>query len=287
MDRSLEDLLEQVRLVDGRMNREEHAIAETNALLEKVDRRRRENPGDRRRWDSRANDLEEALIDSRRRLSVAEQRIVDLNREIDSRPGAVESAVAAADEKTASIHVPSDDGARPAEVGVSEKDSKAQGMEVVKRVREAAQQLLDTPRFKLSDLPLQELVLAKMFRESKASASMGKARLEELTQRIKICERSVEHRGRPSRPLPSRSERRQQLLIRRALEKCRTNQLGALTLHEIEIIIGCYDLLVQKVHRGRDDDRLLGLINDAIDKVCASWSRLEKLSEMMGAREDA
>ena len=73
--------------------------------------------------------------------------------------------------------------------------------------------------------------------------------------------------------------------IRRALEKCRNNQMGALSLDDIDLIIGCYDMIAQGEKSANEGDRLLDTINDAIDYICTSWSKLESLRGAMVERE--
>lgn len=279
-------LLEQRLVLEEEKLREEGVVMETSALLEKVDQRRREHPEDRRRWDSRANDLEEALLEGRRRLGVTRQRIVDIKRKIEtqrSTGGAAEDAEAESAESTSKVGDALPDS--PGEIAL-DKRAEAQRNETATRIREATRRVLSAPRFKLQELPLEDFVLAKMSLDPKAAAPLNRTQADELKQRIKIYDRSVERQRREPRSGPSPEERRQQMVIRKAIEKCRTNQLGSLTLHEIDILIGCYDLVTQKSDANGEDDRLVELINDAIDRICSTWSQMEKLREAMSVRAE-
>ena len=209
---------------------------------------------------------------------LVEQHLIEVTRKLE----AVEAEAA-----TASV------GAEPAS-GRSEKVGAEEGQKVEAAKRDgpdddalkAALHILGVPLFKVSELPLQHFVLAKMFCESEGAAQLEKGKIEELTRRIKMYDRSEQSRSRTKRTAVSQEERRHQLLIRKALDKCRSHRMGALTLQEIDIIIGCYDMIVQRDEPSSEDARLLDLINRSIDYICTTWSRLETLRESMDARRE-
>lgn len=250
---------------------EERAIQESMQLLERVDRRRRENPGDRRRWDLRADDLEEGLLESRRRLGWVEQRLVETTRKLEST------------ESGAATPTPVTDPApeTPAEVDAhsAPKDETSGPIGLDESCRKAAEHILDVPLFKVSKVSFEDIVLAKLFSESEGGSELERGKIEELLRRIKMHDRSRHGPGRRKRAAVSQKERRHQFIIRKALDKCRGNQMETLTLQEIDIIIGCYDMIEQRDELSVEDVRLLELINRSIDHICTTWSRLETLRD--------
>lgn len=249
-----EELLELLQRHVNEKTSEERAVADTLDLLRKVDSRRHQNPRDRRRWDARANDLEESLMESRRRLAWAEQRIVEERRKLAE---------------------PDEAPAKPPASAAANKDI-GEARSELPPARQAIERILSSPLFKVVGLRLQDFVLAKLFLEASGNKSLGKARAGELEKRIRIYDRSMAQTKAPARGKPPK-ERREQMLIRRALDKCRNNQIGTLTVSEIDIIIASYDLIAGHNSGPDDGDRLLVLVNDAIDEICEKWSRLGSL----------
>lgn len=258
--------------------KEEQAIRESMQLLERVDRRRRESPGDRRRWDLRANDLEEGLLESRRRLGWVEQRLVEATRKLESAESGAATATLAAG--------PDSETPAGADAPSTPKDEIAGPGGLEASCRTAALQLLDVPLFKVSTVPFEDIVLAKLFCESEDGSELEKGQIEELLRRIKMNDRRRHGPGRKKRAAVSPKERRHQFIIRKALDKCRSNQMETLTLHEIDLVIGCYDMIEQRDDLSVEDVRLLELINRAIDHICAAWSRLETLRDSRDGRPE-
>lgn len=258
---------------------EKRTIVETMELLGKVDTRRRENPQDRRRWDTRANDLEEGLLESKRRLGWLDQHVLEAVRKLE--------ALDASDGSDGVGDASSDTTVQEfVEEEVASGGSKGSSLsDLLSPQQAAAVRILDLPLFKVKDAPLEDFALAKLFRDSDAATVLGRKKTEELIKRIGIYDRSTDSSRRSERKGPTQEERRHQMLIRRALDKCRNNQMGALTLDDIDLLIGCYDLLMQGTNSADEGDRLLELVNRAIDHICTSWSKLERLREAMGVRE--
>lgn len=264
MDNSRDTLLALMDRYRKDHDAEQHSITETTEILSKVDVRRRQNPQDRRRWDARADDLEEGLFESQRRLNLLKQNILDTERKL--------AALDISDASTETLEEM---------VGEEAVSQEAAPDDLLSPQQAAAIRILDLPLFKVKDAPLEDFVLAKSFRDTDAPAVLGKARTEELIKRIGIYDRSADNSRRSQRRGSSQEERREQILIRRALDKCRNNRMGALTLDDIDLVIGCYDMLMQGADSPDEGDRLLELVNGAIDHICTSWSKLEVLREAM------
>ena len=271
-----ETLIETLDRQRAEKAKEEQAIRESMQLLERVDRRRRENPGDRRRWDRRANDLEEGLQESRRRLGWVEQRLIEAARNLESTESAAATATVAAE--------PASETPTMVDAHAAPKDETTGPTGLDESCRKAALHVLDIPLFKVSKVSFEDVVLAKLFCDSEGRFELERGQIEELHKRIKMHDRSRHGPTRKKRAAVSQEERRHQFLIRKALDKCRSNQTDTLTLQEIDIIIGCYDMIVQRDELSAEDARLLELINRSIDYICNTWSRLETLRDSLEAR---
>lgn len=254
----LEQELEQriaERTVQGRV------LSDTRALLERVDERRRTRADDRRRWDDRADVLEEALADGRRRMGRIELAIADLGKRLDGLRSAGPESPALADP------FPPDDP--PSLI-----DSR----------RRAAELVLGAPIFRIEQMALEDFALAKAHLDSTASRTMPREHRDELTRRIAIYDRRAERERFAAKPRATIEERRQQILLRQIIDKCRAGSFGLLTLGEIDVLIHSYDLLMQQAKSPDDEDRLVEVLNRAIDEICGRWASLDRLRLSLRSR---
>ena len=243
LEQRLAEKLEQDRL-----------LSDTRALLERVDERRRSRTSDRRRWDDRARVLEEAFAEGRRRLGRIEQSITDLSRKLDGLRSATPDSPALADDLPVEAPQPIVDGRR-----------------------RAAELILSAPVFRLEHLALEDFALAKAFLESPDARTMAREQRDELVRRVGVYDRRLERDRLSTRPRPTIEERRQQVLLRQVIDKCRAGSFASLTLGEIDLLIHSYDLLMQQAKSAGDEDRLVELINRAVDEICARWISLDRL----------
>ena len=271
MTSSKKHILEELAQCLSQKATADQVVTQTLALLQKVDQRRREHPHDRQRWDARAKDLEESLLENKGRVTVLDQRILELTQEPEPSTSPQE-AVADSSKDMMVPELPDPETLESAAKAAHE------GPEIHPNVL-AAQRMLDLPLFKLPEAPLEDYILAKLFMESSESKSLNSEKRSELSRRIMIYDRSVDQRRQVEHPTESPQERREQMLLRAALDKCLKNQVGTLTLDEINIIIGCYDILLQQADEQSSNDRLVGIVNEAIDKICATWKNMEYLKK--------
>ncbi len=237
---------------------ETQAIADALALLEKVDEQRRSHPHDRRRWDRRADSLEHLLEESRRRVNWLELAIRDLEKRLA--------------EITDADNVPKSFARTKAAARSWDVDPHMLG-----KRRQSAERVLGAPVFKLDEVPLEDFALAKAFLESDEAAQFARERREELRRRIGIYDRRSERQRATLRTTPTVEDRRQQVLLRNVLEKCRAGKYASVTLGEIDLLINSYALIVQQPEIFGDRDRLLGLIDNAVDAVCERWAELRRV----------
>jgi len=231
---------------------EQQALTDSLALLNRVDEQRRANPETESRWDKRIGYLKDALDESRGRIAALDIAIRDLETRLrDGVPVLSESAPA--------VFPRQDDPVLP-----------------VQR-RQAAERVVNSPLVKLEAVPLEDYVLARAFLASEESAAWARERREELRRRISIYDRRAERERLQTRPRQSIEERRQQVLLRNVLDKCRAQAYSSLTLGEIDLLIHGCDLLAQHRVTYDDEDRLNDIVNKAMDEICQRWAKLETL----------
>lgn len=240
---------------------QERVISDIRALLERVDERRRRQSHDRKRWDKRAEVLEAALADNRARLGWIDQAIADLGRRLDG--------LRSADRNSPALSI----GAK-----LNEPEP------LTDRRRRAAEQILGAPVFRIEHIGLEHFALAKGFLDSADSRVMPREQRDELARRIAIYDRRSERDRFAGRPRLTVEERRQQVLLRQIIDKCRAGSFASITLGEIDLLIHSYDLIMQQARSMGDEDRLVEVINRAVDEICARWASLDRLQLALRSR---
>jgi len=233
---------------------EQQAVADTLALLARIEEQRRANPDDEARWDKRSQYLQDVLQGSRERIAALQQSM--LKMETGLRDGVT---------------------AEPAPAAVSRNADAS----LVEQRRLAADRVMGAPVFKLESLPLEDYALARSFLAAPESLAWPRDRREELRRRIAIYDRRAERERLQSRPRMTIDERRHQLLLRNVLDKCRAQAHASLTLGEIDLLIHSCDLLAQNRASFEQDDRLFDLVNRAVDEVCQRWAKLEAIKDAL------
>lgn len=231
---------------------EQQAISDSLALLNRVDEQRRANPETESRWDKRIGYLRDTLDESRGRIAALDGAIREMEKRL--REGA-----APVPEAAAAVFPRQDDP----------------GLPVLRRL--AAERIVNTSLVKLETLPLEDYVLARAFMGSEESATWARERKEELRRRIGIYDRRAERERLKNRPRQSVEERRQQVLFRMVLDKCRAQAYSSLTLGEIDLLIHGCNLLAQHRVTYEGEDRLNDIVNKAVDEICQRWAKLETI----------
>jgi len=231
---------------------EQQALSDSLALLNRVDEQRRANPETESRWDKRIGYLKDALDESRGRIAALDASI----RETETR---LREGVASLPEAAPAVFPRQDDPGLPTQR------------------RLAAERIVNASFVKLEAVPLEDYVLARAFMASEESATWARERKEELRRRIGIYDRRAERERMQNRPRQSVEERRQQVLLRMVLDKCRAQAYSSLTLGEIDLLIHGCDLLAQHRVTYDDQDRLNEIVNKALDEICQRWAKLETI----------
>lgn len=261
-----ETLLQKLKQHERERDNESEAVSAALSLLDRVDRRKADEQHDRRMWDLRADFLEETLIESRGRFAYLEQRIAEIIQKLNE------------DGKEASAKQEGD-GRKLTEAIEASTGAQRSVATLIREQQAALDRILTSAPFKLKELPLQDFALAKLFLDSTDAKSLDKKKRDDLIKRIKIFDRRAEREQQASKKGVPIEDRRRQILIRNALDKCMNNKMDNLTLGEIDLLMNCCELIAQQDETSFEDDRLLHLLNKAMDDICRLWSRMQLLQD--------
>ncbi len=138
--------------------------------------------------------------------------------------------------------------------------------------------MLNTPQEALGELTLQEIGLAKSYLETASRLGGATLNLTVLRERIAHCEH---HDPSVAAPGDSRQDRRAQVMLRNALEKCARDQMDDLTLIEVDLIANCCEVMLQRGIQSPNEARLRGLLGQAVAGINERCARLTRLTPLL------
>jgi cysteinyl-tRNA synthetase len=199
-------------------------------LLDRADQRKKNNPSEARSWNKKLDNLEESLLSEKSRLARCEQNIRYTRRKLEEFKTKPEAPVPG---------TPGDDTT----------------------FEEATHEALAHQEKDAVDASLEEAALLQTALETQKEDSPQ----DHITRALA---RRVDHykSGKPS-PATTESQqslRRQQHLLRDIIQKCNPEQIGAVTLNEIHLIIHCYAIIKERNTDSEEDRRLYDQCNPLI-----------------------
>jgi hypothetical protein len=234
------------KLEDSRKNRDE-----VTGLLEKADLRRKNEPGNERKWNQILENLEFSLDEARKTVASNE---LDIQRAEKS----LQSLKEAAQEKPTSPEA-SDDSSGVIVPAIPE------GM---------AKNILQIPIEELSKLSLEDITrLHEQMENEDQSKDLG-----DVTANSKASDTSAaDDKKSNDSPSPEKGtvEQRRQLILRSAISKIQSNDLTQLTKLERQAVINCQRALSEKSNPSVRDQRLLRIL-DACLAVLSRGNRQNK-----------
>lgn len=248
-------------------------------LLSKADQRRRDRRGDRRRWNRTVDNLERTLLERKSRLVGCEQEIIRFTRKLDETEDASEAPPEEADSEETLSDKPEEAIEAEAESAVEASPSNAQEL-TSDEFELAAEYMLTIPLKEVGDISLQEVGLVKTFLESEASSGLSAKKRKALGRRIERYDREKE-RKEAAKADSDRKERRQQILLRSALDRCASDQIGSLTLNEIELIANCFEIVSSHSKKADEDAHLKAILEKAVRQINEKCARLNRLHRQL------
>ncbi len=237
------------RLVQQRVQHKEN-LNTVLALLDKADRRRIAEPGNSHRWNKVLDNLESCLDEAKAKLESCELAIHRLEREIQG-------------EKSPDVDTAPSLAARP-ELSKEEMDL-LDGVGLFSAASmEAAKRILSMSLEDVSHLTLEEVAtLHSQIADENTQA--GGVLPGHLAGRIELANQiQAEEAAKPA-PGILPPERRQQAILRAAIDKISANRLNTLTEEETRLVISSYELLCSRLTVGPKDERLKRILGAAVN----------------------
>lgn len=230
----------------------EERVAHLLGLLERADKRRRENPKQTGRWNRTLDNLEEGLLHARHALGLAEQETGWLKKEYpELYEFEVNVAEQAAEPATAEGLV------EPSEEALSEAD-----MEVaVAHIESAEPDDIDA-------IGIQDVALAQAYLD--LGAEKGAQQNPVASQRVAEYIANAQTSATPQDEI----KRRSQHMLRLALDKCSTENIGALTLNEAALVTTAHYIFSRKTSLSPSERRLMSLLNEVCQKIERRLNRI-------------
>ena len=226
MPETREELERQLQGFQEDKSRNESAILETRKLLEKVDKKRRENPSERQKWNSKLDSLETVLAEKKRLLTSSETRILQIQRKLEA--GQFSESDSAKPPTPTSTPKPSPEGATlPDAISVDD-------------LKNASQRLLTTHLIQLQSVSDLDYRMAKAFMGSAHAMNLSKDQIEEINKRIRMLDKTrgttTKTASAEKKTPPTEATALTQAQLKSVLQKCESKDYGSITVSEVEII---------------------------------------------------
>ena len=244
------DASDDVRAIFERRDKRQRIVEETLKLIDKAEERYRLDKENRRRWNRILIRLEDSLVESKRGVEECDTLI------------AVERGKAP--ESEVQPEQPPQPSQAEGGVSVTEPD-------LAKR---AAYKIAETPIEALPSISLQEAAFARAYMERRAFGSHDRqfrkrfsAKLE-LAGQLSLIEEISRDQG----------ERRNQLMLRQAVGKVQKWEINNMSDYEIDLVVGCYTVLSNKLVSTANNKRLMAIISRMIGQLRAERTRRRRSS---------
>ena len=263
MPETREELERQLHHFSEEKRRNEAAILETRKLLERVDKKRRENPTERHKWNLKLDSLEEVLAEKKRLYTASETHIVQLQRRLDTGDYFEPDAEPESPKAAASREPLLSEDTLPENLSIED-------------LKRAVQKVLSTHLVRLQTVSDLDYRMAKAFLGSRAAGRLTQDQLAELRKRIKLLDKTrgtvqrsmSRHDGESGvsdAPEESDSTRDAQSHLKSVLEKSAAGDLSTVTIGEIEVLAKYVKARVQADPEAAESKRLQTAL-DAIAK---------------------
>lgn len=233
----LEERLEKSR---AELAQHEENLATVLALLEKADRRRREEPENLPHWNRVLTNLEHCMDEARARVGACQLQISRLER---AREGEAQSQIpghAIAPAAMSPLPAPST------------------------TALDAAQTILNMPLEQLSKLTLEEVAFLHGH-ISNDNLTLIEQDTSGILGRLELANQLQAQTPDPPQDEPLSPERRRQEVLRNAIDKICANRLNMITPEEAQLVNATYELLSRRLSSKPKDERLKRILGAAVN----------------------
>jgi hypothetical protein len=238
-------MLSDVSRLEQEHAHERNTVDHIRALLIRADARRAQEPDNVRRWNRVLDNLETALDEAKGRLERCETRLNQARQaECESTSladGDAPSSLAEVDSRPAPF--------LPAQPGNAEASA-------------AAQFLLQAPLDTVENAPLEQVALARNYLSWRSRTGHANGDEKRLAGRIELA-----IQGRTPGASSTVRERRQQFILRAAVDKIVAGRVDSMTFRELELVVSSYTVLVQRPERTVSEERLVWILAKAAGEV--------------------
>lgn len=252
MPETREDLERQLHAHHEEKLRNEAAIQETRALLEKADRKRRENPGERQKWNAKLDELEKTLSQKKQLLTASETHIQQIQRKLE-----------AGQYYTPGEEPAEPEPAPPPEPGLS--DETLPENITLDDLQRAVDRVLKKHLVQIHTVSDLDYRMARALLGSRAVSRLSAEQTLELRKRVKMLDKT---RGgikknmsrpdaEPEEPGAEDESNPKKELLKSAVTKCASQDHDSLTLAEVKVLVKYSKVLEQKKPGSEEEARVL------------------------------
>lgn len=236
---------------DVRLKRES-LVNRITDLIEKAEVKRQEGTDTTRDWGAFVEQMQESLREAQTNLIDAVKMEDRIRRRMDRK----------------ALAVSENDDASPPEAHPFPPIADA--IEAENRHAMAARTLHDAPLDLLHEISLESLGLARGYIAQRAAQGRLDARDSRIAARTELASQLHETTHDPA----ADDKKRRQDALRKAIEKAENDDLPAMTLHEVDLLIHCFGAVKNKLSHSPADRRLLDVLRGTLEKIDAAYNNV-------------
>ena len=223
-----------------RRHKRQAVAEETLKLIGRAEERHRNDKKNRRKWNRILIRLEDSLLEAKKAVAECDT-LMEVERGRGEKP----------------VEEPDREGAQPEQPPDADPEALA------------AYRIVETLVEGLADISLEDVALAQayMARDSYAAHDEGFKRT--LAAKLELASQLPRSQGLA----PNQAERRDQGLLREAVEKMQAGEIGAMSDDELDLLVSCYTILSNKLVPTTNNNRLLEIISRTIEPLRAERDR--------------
>jgi len=245
------DLSETEKILHERREKRRYVVEETLKLIGRAEEKRLHDKENRRRWTRILIRLEDSLAEAQKALAECDT-LIDVERSRRQEIGRKEEPVREPPQPEP-------------ESAVTETDPE----------RRAAYRIAETPVEGLADISLEDAAFASAYMERREFGAHDERFKKTLAAKLELASQLP----RGQKVSSKQGGRRTQFLLRQAIARMQSGQIGKMSDHEIELLVNCYTVLRNKIVPTESNKRLLAMISRTIGALRAEGVRRRLFSQ--------
>jgi len=226
----------ELTLLEKREKRQD-VVEETLKLIGRAEDRHRNDKKQRRKWNRILIRLEDSLLEAKKAVAECDT-LMEVERGRAEKPA----------------EEPEREPAQP-------PDADPEAL--------AAYRIVDTPVEGLADISLEDVALAQAYMARDSYAAHGEGFKRTLAAKLELAGQLPRAQSAP----PKQTERRNQPLLREAIQKMQTGGIEKMSDDELDLLVNCYTVLSNRLVPTANTNRLLEIISRTIEPLRAESTR--------------